>query len=259
MQVLQHDGRFFVYKVAGNWAHPKEDGKYIDVSLGGTWEDCLKDYNEVKDFYLNPKKDQNEDSGLKDSFGTCLKDSFITDLQNLTKEERLNKFEEDYGSFWGSLTENNYLPVWSEDEKTHFMAYEASPDIVGALRPYSPVVESLEELAKWLYENKKIVLEGVELTLTKEKWSEIIEACVKGAALGVIVETDGSFYKGADDLHYYGKDCKYSFVYWLLYGVSPKEDLFLRLCACEENKNKVNNNCTKEDCPFHGEVPTDER
>lgn len=44
---------------------------------------------------------------------------------------------------------DDYLPIWSAEEKTHLMMYETTTEGT----PISPAFETPEELAKWLVDN----------------------------------------------------------------------------------------------------------
>jgi len=62
------------------------------------------------------------------------------------------------------------MPEWSEDERTHFQMYET----VTEGTPISPVMETLEDLARWLADNKANASAGQ--TATYEQWLTMIKA-----------------------------------------------------------------------------------
>lgn len=62
-------------------------------------------------------------------------------------DEKHLTFEQSEGS---RPVQEDYMPVWSEDEATHYMMYETTSEGT----PISPAFETPEELAKWLFENK---------------------------------------------------------------------------------------------------------
>ncbi len=51
--------------------------------------------------------------------------------------------------FGGAPDENDYMPRWSPEERTHFMMYEDTSEGT----PISPAFATPEELARWLAEN----------------------------------------------------------------------------------------------------------
>jgi hypothetical protein len=62
---------------------------------------------------------------------------------------------------------NNFMPDWSENEKTHFMMYENTSEGT----PISPAFETPEKLAQWLVDNNASAF-GSE-TASYEAWLNI--------------------------------------------------------------------------------------
>ena len=64
---------------------------------------------------------------------------------------------------------NDYMPEWSEAEKTHLQMYETCTEGT----PISPVMESPEKLARWLTDNGASAFGG--MTASYDAWLRVCE------------------------------------------------------------------------------------
>lgn len=62
---------------------------------------------------------------------------------------------------------NDYMPLWADNERTHYMMFETSTEGT----PVSPPFETPEALAQWMVANNKDVWAGQKLTY--DEWLEI--------------------------------------------------------------------------------------
>jgi len=64
----------------------------------------------------------------------------------------------------------DYMPNWPEEERTHLQMYETTSEGT----PISPVMETPEELARWLADNKASVF--ADMTASYDDWFAMIKA-----------------------------------------------------------------------------------
>ena len=83
----------------------------------------------------------------------------------------------------------DYMPQWSENEKTHIQMYEDTS--VGT--PISPVFDNAEEMARWLTDNKASAFG--DMTATYEQWLSTINI---GFAPSMVV-SDGKIKSGVEE------------------------------------------------------------
>jgi hypothetical protein len=163
-----------IRKVPKDWAHPIDprghhhDGSvwYIPQHDGSRWHNDSTDYDEEK-----AKWDRGE-----------YPDYASEDSKKLSYEAWNGKRPE----------RNRYMPVWAEEEKTHFMLYETTTEGT----PKSPAFDNIEELAQWLAVTKATTF-GREVG-SYETW---LAFCQKGSTCGVgfVMDSDGSnFATGVD-------------------------------------------------------------
>lgn len=76
-----------------------------------------------------------------------------------------------------------YRPDWKDEERTHFQMYEDTSEGT----PISPVCASVEELARWLADNKASAFG--DMTANYEDW---LATCRRGWAPGAIMEVTES-------------------------------------------------------------------
>ena len=82
--------------------------------------------------------------------------------------------------------EADYMPDWPDDQRTHLQMYEDTSEGT----PISPVMETSEELARWLADNKASAFGG--MTATYDQWLSTIK---RGFACSAVI-TDGRFESG---------------------------------------------------------------
>jgi len=97
-------------------------------------------------------------------------------------------FEENYG---GPPDPDDYMPSWTEEEKTHIMMYQNTSEGT----PISPAFETPEELARWLADNNASAFgdEGA----TYEQW---LGMCKSGWAPSAVM-SGGVLQSGVAALH----------------------------------------------------------
>jgi hypothetical protein len=150
-----------VRRVPKDWKHPRKDnGNYQPLFEGGYMQK-LKDWNKGKKKW---------DEGLVEDWGggkDAWKDK-SEDLKNMTYSEWNNPAPE----------KEHYMPDFKEEEKTHIQMYEDTSEGT----PISPVLETPEELARWLADNKASAFAG--RSATYEQWLATID---RGSAPSAIV------------------------------------------------------------------------
>lgn len=148
-----------VRKVPKGWQHPKdESGKYIPLMEGP--------YTKNRDSWIEEKLQW--DKGLRRDWST---DEF---------REKEDEYKDMAFREWSGECpdKTDYMPEWSEEEKTHFQMYEDTTEGT----PLSPVMETPEELARWLVDNKASFFGGKSTTY--EHWLDI---CGGGCGLPMFV------------------------------------------------------------------------
>ena len=91
----------------------------------------------------------------------------IAEFEQLQKEKG-TRYALDW--FGGGPNPDDYMPDWPEEERTHLQMYEDCSEGT----PISPVMETPEELARWLADNKASAF-GRD-TATYEQWLATIKA-----------------------------------------------------------------------------------
>jgi len=133
-----------VRMVPKDWQHPKnKEGRYIPL-LNGSFSEYLKNWNEGKTKW---------DQGLRDDFNGG--------YQPKEKEQSNMSYEEWEGQ---KPVPEDYMPDWPVSERTHLQMYEDCTEGT----PISPVMETPEELARWLSDNGASAF-GHQ-TATYEQW-----------------------------------------------------------------------------------------
>jgi len=90
--------------------------------------------------------------------------------------------------FGQAPNQDDYMPDWTEDEKTHFQMYETCSEGT----PISPVMATPEELAHWLADNGASAFGS--MTANYESW---LRVCNGGYAPSAVV-TDGVLKSGVE-------------------------------------------------------------
>jgi len=120
-----------VRRVVLNWEHPKDErGKYIPL-LGGSFSKRLKEWEEGNEQW---------EKGLRISWND--ESTWI-----LKEDNKLGMAYEDWDGKKPKI--GDYMPDWSENEKTHIQMYENTSEGT----PISPIFNNAEDLAKWLVDN----------------------------------------------------------------------------------------------------------
>jgi len=78
-----------------------------------------------------------------------------------------NKGLQEAIEYMGCPDKENYMPDWSEKEKTHLMMYETTSEGT----PKSPAFETAEALARWLTDNGASAFGGC--TATYDGWLRV--------------------------------------------------------------------------------------
>ncbi len=150
--------------VKEGWEHPRstERDGYQPQSPGNYYKSALEDYEtELAEWKLNPQEGETFESwtGYRDGGPDKL---------------------------W-------YMPVWSDEEKTHMQMYEDTSEGT----PISPVFrrDEADEMATWLFENNASTMGN--FTTSKEAWLKMIEG--GGYAVSMVI-SGGVMMSGVDAL-----------------------------------------------------------
>lgn len=148
-----------VRRVSKDWKHPKERGGKYRPLFGESFSKALSDWVFQKDKW---------EEGFRDDWSGGWKPR--------ADEEPNWSFEEWYGE---KPSQYDYMPDWSDEERTHLQMYETCSEGT----PISPVMETPEELAKWLTDNKASAF--ALMTATYEEW---LSCCKKGWVPSAVCE-----------------------------------------------------------------------
>jgi hypothetical protein len=85
---------------------------------------------------------------------------------------------------------DDYMPNWSDDEKTHIMMYEDTSEGT----PISPAFETPEELARWLTDNNASSFAGMGATY--DQWFNMIN---RGSAVSMVIQ-NGELKSGVESI-----------------------------------------------------------
>lgn len=133
-----------VRRVPANWEHPRnEHGNYIPL-LGENYSKQASEWDEE-----NAKWEQ----GLRSDYRGGWKPK--------SDDEKNMPFSEWDGE---RPTAERYMPEWSDAERTHLQMYEDTTEGT----PISPVIDSPENLARWLVDNNASAFGG--MTANYEQW-----------------------------------------------------------------------------------------
>jgi len=142
-----------VRRVPKDWQHPKnEKGNFIPLFPG-------KDYKTACDGYCK-----------------------------VTQESGIEVANEDYG---GLPDKDGYMPVWMDEEATHYMMYEECSEGT----PISPACATPEELAHWLEDNHASAFGNQ--TASYESWLRVANG---GYAPSMIFTPETGLVNGVDAL-----------------------------------------------------------
>jgi hypothetical protein len=149
--------------VPENWEHPKNENGNEKPLLGGSFTKELADYKEGK---------QKWNEGLRENWFPKKDES---KWNPKSEDEQKMSWEEWTGE---KPDKQDYMPEWSDKEKTHFQMYETCTEGT----PISPVMDSIEKLAHWLADNKASAFG--DSTATYDQWLNTIKA---GSAVSAIM------------------------------------------------------------------------
>jgi hypothetical protein len=149
-----------VRRVSENWDHPKRKGKYIPL-YGDNFAQRLEDWELGND---------NWENGFRENYGDGEK------WVAKKGDEIENTFKEWNGP---KPLKEDYMPDWSDAEKTHIQMYETTSEGT----PISPVMDTPENLARWLVDNKASAFASE--TATYEQWLNTIN---RGFAFSMAIQ-----------------------------------------------------------------------
>jgi hypothetical protein len=156
-----------VRMVPKEWGHPKDrNGNYIPL-LGSSFKEAYALWERRMKAWL----DGYIITGLNDD-----------EIEPKSKySDKITTFEEWYGR---EPQPENYMPDFDESETTHFQMYEDTSEGT----PISPVFDSKEKLARWLYENNASFFGGKPTSY--EHWLDI---CGGGCGLPIFYMKNNQF------------------------------------------------------------------
>ncbi len=117
-----------------------------------------------------------------------LRDDWHGGWKPLEGDELKMPFEEWDG---GRPDPADYMPQWSDAEKTHLMMYETCTEGT----PISPTFSTPEELAQWLADNSASSF--ADITATYDQW---LKLCTSGACAISCVVSNGEMKSGVQAL-----------------------------------------------------------
>lgn len=107
-----------------------------------------------------------------------LLEGFASALDDFNIDVEKNGWKEALEYHGGAPNPEDYMPDWTDEEKTHYQMYEDTSEGT----PISPVMETTESLAKWLDDTKASSFGGS--TATYEQW---LRVCNGGYAPSVVI------------------------------------------------------------------------
>lgn len=144
-----------VRRVPREWEHPTdEDGDFIPL-YDQSFADDLRDWSEAR---LQWERGFVRDYGL---------DGFDRWEPKPASALACESFEEWHGEKPDPMS---YMPWFPESDRTHWQMYEN----VTEGTPISPVMDSAEDLAQWLADNRASAFAGQ--TATRDQWLATINA-----------------------------------------------------------------------------------
>lgn len=162
-----------VRMVPANWEHPKDDrGRYIPLH-GGSFAEHEAGWNEE---YAQWKKGFRRNYSSAEKW--CAREG----------DELTMRFTEWHGR---RPSPDDYMPDWLSSMRTHFQMYENTSE--GA--PISPVMDSAENLARWLADNGASSFGS--MTAAYEAWLATIN---RGYAPSGMITDGGQMVSGVEGL-----------------------------------------------------------
>lgn len=160
-----------VRRVPPNWEHPRRPWTDRYMPLFDGFKKDLADWRESK---------KNWDSGLVQDY-SC--------YPEVNWKPKPEDYTGSYEEWAGCEPEpGDYMPDWPESERTHYQMYETTSEGT----PISPVMETPEELARWLAETGASAFGGI--TATYEEWLAMIVG--PGSAVSAAFTPETGFISG---------------------------------------------------------------
>ncbi len=153
------------------WRHPKDENGHFIPLLGDSFKESVAKWDEVARQWKN--------GFVRD---------YATDKWK-PRDPNQSTFEEDEGT---RPEEADYMPEWSQGVRTHCQMYETTNEG----EPISPVLETPEELARWLVENNASAFGNRGATY--EQWLATIK---HGWAISAIFSPKTGLVSGVEGLH----------------------------------------------------------
>lgn len=168
-----------VRMVPENWEHPRYDENHTEVVNKGrkflvgryiplfnqNYEDALYEWKEGKKQWK---------AGFQPTYSL-----------NGERYEPKTEYQKDrkWSEYAGSKPKpEDYMPSWTNEERTHFMMYETTSEGT----PISPAFATAKALARWLADTNASSF--ADMTATYEQWLHTID---KGSAVSAIIDSNG--------------------------------------------------------------------
>ena len=144
-----------VRMVPENWEHPKNENGHYEPLEGYSFKEKLSEWEEGK---------QKWEEGLRENW-------FPKEGESKWKPKSDDEMKMSWEEWTGRKPiESDYMPDWDESEKTHLQMYENTTEGT----PISPIMNTPEELAKWIADNNASYFAGEGATY--EQWPNTIKA-----------------------------------------------------------------------------------
>lgn len=156
-----------VRKVPAGWQHPKHNGRYVSLYDGEKYNRRLLRWDEEHAKW---------------------EEGFRADFSGGWTPLDMDEFSMSYAEWAGErLDARDYMPVWTQDEATHYMMYETCSEGT----PISPAFATPEELAHWLADTGASAFGN--MTADYEHWLRVAKG---GFAPSAIMDSDGTIQSG---------------------------------------------------------------
>lgn len=168
-----------VRRVPENWEHPMDwdhkdhHGRHHHKPLYEGYTDALDEWTAEREFWDNDSDDPGR--------------------WNNGEARMESKRSGESADLWhGSRPESgDYMPEWSEAERTHYQMYETTSEGT----PLSPVLDTPEKLARWLTDNEASA--SGDLTASYEGW---LRVCNGGYAPSMVGHDGRGMTSGVEGL-----------------------------------------------------------
>lgn len=157
-----------VRRVPADWEHPKR-------------QDDMRDFQPMFDRPFAPAAKEWKENFL----------AWESGHNASMNRPRGEKDTEECWEYYGNPPDRDYYrPDWPEETRTHYQMYETTSEGT----PISPVMETPEELARWLVDNNASAFAGY--TASYEGWLRV----AKGGYACTAVSSDGEMESGVEAL-----------------------------------------------------------